>query len=248
MVKIKVGDVFQTNNSGDVIVLKYVDCRDVIVQFSDGRSKSVYAGDLRSGLVKNNYYPNVYGVGYLGDGEFMTRLTKTAMNSEYGAWTRMMSRCYDSKSLEANPTYAGCTVCEEWHNFQNFAYWYSKQDIPNGWHLDKDLSVIGNKVYSPTTCSLVPQEINKLLLTSVGSRGDYPQGVGIDIRYGTFYASLRKYGKRVHIGTYSTPEIAFSNYKREKEAHVKDVANKHKLVLSEAIYTNLINYTVSITD
>ena len=33
--------------------------------------------------------------------------------------------------------------------------WFDKNYI-EGWHLDKDLIVKGNKVYSPTTCMLPP--------------------------------------------------------------------------------------------
>lgn len=249
MVKINKGDVFPTNNSGDATVVEYINCRDVVVQFSDGRTKSVFAGDLRSGLIKNNYYPNVLGIGYLGDGEYMTRRSGTAMTAEYNAWTGMIARCYDEKSLSLHPTYIGCSVCEEWHNFQNFAGWYSKQKKSgSGWHLDKDLTVLGNKIYSPETCALIPQEVNKLLLTRKIIRGEYPQGVCTDKRYGTFSANIRKYGVRTYIGTYPTPEAAFTAYKKAKELHVKEVAEKFKQEISEAIYENLMNYTVSITD
>lgn len=34
-----------------------------------------------------------------------------------------------------------------------------------GWHLDKDILLKGNKVYSPETCAFVPAKINSLLIS-----------------------------------------------------------------------------------
>ena len=47
-----------------------------------------------------------------------------------------------------NKTYIGCTVCEEWHNYQNFAQWHEEHyyEVPNEiMCLDKDILIKGNK-------------------------------------------------------------------------------------------------------
>jgi hypothetical protein len=54
-------------------------------------------------------------------------------------------------------------VCNEWHNFQNFAEWFCKNYCDasmDKWQLDKDIIVPGNRVYSPETCCFVPNAVN----------------------------------------------------------------------------------------
>ena len=249
MAIIKIGTVFPTNNSGDVVVLEYIGPKDIIILFKDGTTRHVPAGDLRRGLVKNNFQPSVNGKGFLGDGVFRSRHIGNAQTSEYRAWTAMLSRCYSAGSLSRNPTYLGCSVCDAWLNFQVFAEWYTKQNgFEKGFHLDKDHTVCGNKVYSPQTCQLIPQEVNKVLLDCFANRGEYPQGVCYDKRYGTFVSVVRIYNTRTHLGTFATPEHAFAVYKKAKEAHVKEIAAKYQHDITQTIYNNLINYAVSITD
>ena len=62
-----------------------------------------------------------------------------------------------------------CSVYEGWHNFQNFAKWYEDNYYEieeEQMHLDKDILVKGNKVYSPDTCVFVPETINGLFVKS----------------------------------------------------------------------------------
>ena len=74
----------------------------------------------------------------------------------------MFNRCYNEKYHEKQPTYIGCSVSEEFWNFQNFAEWYNqKKYICNyALELDKDLLYEGNKIYAPSKCCLLPKEIN----------------------------------------------------------------------------------------
>lgn len=46
------------------------------------------------------------------------------------------------------------------------------------WHLDKDILVAGNKIYSPETCLFVPNRINSLLIRGVKT-GPLPLGVSM---------------------------------------------------------------------
>ena len=64
----------------------------------------------------------------------------------YKKWREMLARCYCEKYQTKKPSYLGCTVSEEWHNFQVFAEWfYSNFNGSNNCELDKDLLVLGNK-------------------------------------------------------------------------------------------------------
>ena len=191
------------------------------------------------------YTPTVRGVGFLGVGNRKATVGGK-MTPAYQTWGGMMKRCYDPSHSVRNPTYIGCTVAPEWHNFQVFAEWYHAQTIGDGWELDKDLTVKGNKVYSAETCAFVPREINTLLINCKASRGDLPQGVS---RFrGRYKARIRVRGKQQNIGTFSTPEAAFEAYKGVKEAHVKDMARFWKPELPERVYAALMAYTVTADD
>ena len=118
----------------------------------------------------------------------------------------------------------------------------------SGWHLDKDILIKGNKVYSKDSCCFVPREVNMLLIKSDKSRGEWPVGVGFYKQNGRFQSNLRINGKSQHLGYFTTPEEAFFAYKAAKEAYIKAVAEKWKHQLDERVYQALIKYTVEITD
>ena len=163
----------------------------------------------------------------------------------------MFFRCYDTKNIKRYPTYQDVSVCEEWHNYQNFAKWFEENynpEVMEGWHLDKDIIVKGNKIYSPETCCFVPSDINYLITKANSIRGDYPIGVKFNKKRNKFYAILTKYNKPFLVGTYTTAEEAFYAYKEAKEAHIKEVADKWKEQITDKVYKSLINYKIEITD
>jgi hypothetical protein len=245
--KVKVGDRFTTNEGYEVEVVEYRSARDVVIRFDDefGCEVSVEAGNLRKGWVKNPYSRSVLGVGYYGIGPRRAKIDGKVQRV-YNRWKSMFTRCYYPDELSRHPTYAGCTVAEEWHNFQVFAEWYYQQ--PNhdkqGFHLDKDLLVTGNKVYGPDFCSFVPNRINKLLTNSARSRGKYPQGVSKHRKDGKYYASLCVDNRQKCLGGYATPEEAVEVYREAKERYVREQAEKYKDVLHHKVYYNLMNYSL----
>ena len=99
----------------------------------------------------------------------------------YQKWRGMLERCHSKKLHNKKPTYIGCSVDPDWLYLSNFIKWVDSQ--PNrDWqncHLDKDLLVIGNKHYSPSTCCFISSELNVFLTTSKAARGNYPLGVCI---------------------------------------------------------------------
>lgn len=172
-------------------------------------------------------------------------------NEAYVKWRNMIHRCYDEKITSSLPSYKGCSVCDEWLLFSNFKVWFDKNHI-DGYELDKDILVKGNKVYSPDTCCFIPPRLNKLLLTNKGRRNGI---VGVLLKgekYEAYMSMINEHGKRIrkHIGYYSTAETAFEAYRKEKEAYVKDVATKlfNKGMIEEKVYIALIKYKVEITD
>lgn len=96
----------------------------------------------------------------------------------YKVWIGMLQRCYSVKCQERHQSYIGCSVSDEWIYFSNFKRWFDENYI-EGYALDKDILVPGNKIYSKYTCTFVPQYLNNLLTDSARSRTDMPIGVRI---------------------------------------------------------------------
>ena len=94
----------------------------------------------------------------------------------YIAWKGMLKRCYSIKFQEDYPTYIGCSVAEEWLTFSVFKNWMMTQDWEDN-HLDKDLLIESNKVYSPETCVFVPRMVNNFTIDNGASRGEFLIGV-----------------------------------------------------------------------
>lgn len=244
-----IGDVFPTQNHGNIEVVKYEGTTKVTVRFEDGTTRLTHVSQIRNRSVKNNFQPIINGVGYLGTDHYLYSGKTIKVIPEYVAWVGMLRRCYDVDHLEKFPNYVGCTVTKDWHNFSIFAEWYKLQvGYGKKWHVDKDHTVLGNKVYSPETCSLVPPEVNNLLLDRRALRGDCPIGVHYSAPHGKYIAQAHSGNKSTYIGIYLTPEDAFAAYKVVKESYVKVVAEKYKDVLSDAVYNTLTNYVVLITD
>ncbi len=230
----KVGNVF-TTLSGDIAsVVEYKNNRQVFIKFEDGTIVEVISSNLRTGEFRNRNKPSVYGVGILGYGR--TPYQKGNKHStEYKLWFGMIDRCYSPRQKLENPTYKGCTVCDEWLNFQQFCKWYDDQ--PNarkeGFDLDKDFTVFGNKMYSPDTCTLLPYEINycKMFDDSTGIR---------QTKSGKFEARFR--GEQ--LGTFNNFEEAVFAHKIAKTKRLHKLAEKYKSVISDIVYNNILNYNL----
>ena len=194
----------------------------------------------------------VFGVGV---NDYMENVkNKNVHMQSYIIWHGMFQRCYAKEYYKKRPTYTGCSVCEEWQKFSNFKYWLDNPSngYRNGYQLDKDVLIKGNKVYSPETCCFVPQEINTLFIKSDKTRGDLPIGVGKSVcAKGIKYtANFSKFGKRRRLGTFDTPEEAFNAYKSAKEKHIQEIALEYysQGKITERVYNALMNYKVEITD
>ena len=117
------------------------------------------------------------------------------------------------------------------------------------WHLDKDLLVKGNKVYSEDTCVFIPKDINSVLTKSTASRGEYLIGVSWSNTNKAFIAQVGKNkGKQEHLGFFKTELEAYNAYKTAKESFIKEQANKWKGEIDGRAYEALMSYEVEITD
>ena len=194
--------------------------------------------------------PSVYGIGYLGGNLGL----KTSYNGKkcniYYAWKNMLERCYNEKFHQRQPTYEGCTVSDEFKDYSKWREWYDKYPYKqDGWQIDKDLLIKGNKVYSEDCCVFLPKEINSVLTKRTALRGEYLIGVCWHNTNKAFVAKVNKNkGNPEWLGSFNTEIEAFNAYKQSKESYIKELADKYKDLLDPRAYKALYNYTVDIDD
>ena len=140
-------------------------------------------------------------------------------------WKDMLKRCYSAKLQERQPTYKGCSVSEEWKTFSNFRAWMEKQDF-EGMHLDKDLLLKGNKVYSDETCVFVTKAVNNFTTDRCSGRGEWLIGVYLHKASGKFMSRCRNpFTKRQeHLGLFTCEEEAHQAWLKRKLELAKELA------------------------
>lgn len=246
---------YKTRIGETVILLKYGGYKAEIIEYIDASNVKVLIHETNEVVettydkfkrceVKPKLYKSVQGEGCLG-GDYISN------KKAYVIWQSMMDRCYSNKLHDRCATYTDCRVCDEWKIFKNFKEWYSLNYYEvndERMNLDKDILNKGNKFYSPDTCCFVPQKINILFVKSNASRGKYPIGVSLNKRTSTFEAYITKDNKKIGLGHYNTPVIAFIIYKKAKESYIKEVADKYKDKIPNKLYEAMYKYEVEITD
>ena len=245
-----VGKVCKSKLSGDFKIVKYNDSGNVEIQFiNTGFETSVQLTNIRNGEIKDPYLPSVFGVGMLGT-KYPSKVNGVE-TKEYILWKDMLKRCYNDSFKKKNPTYEGCEVSDNFKSYEYFYEWCHKQiGFDNeGWQLDKDLLIKGNKVYSEDSCVFVPKDINLLLTKRTASRGEHLIGVYWCKKGKAFKAQVSKNkGKQEHLGLFNTEIEAFNAYKTAKESFVKEQAEKWKSHIDERAYNALMRYQVEIDD
>jgi hypothetical protein len=188
----------------------------------------------------------------------MVKYKATTLEKKQHLWNNMHTRCYNSNYHKARPGYAECTICDQWLDeetgkqaFYDFVdgHYYTLES-GECVDLDKDILIKGNKVYSPETCIFAPQSINVMFEHSIGKEGrELPIGVTyIDKTKNHYKASISIEGRTVALGYYSTPEEAFSIYKKHKEAAILAKADLYHDEIPEELYQAMIRWNVDPTD
>lgn len=169
-----------TNNQGNnlrVLSIKGSNVR-VVFQGTD-TNKVVQKHHLREGKAKDPYAPSKYGIASLG-------VVKNYPKEDYKRWENMIERCYRNGGVG---NYKDCTVCEDWLVFEYFyrdIQTMENYGLPN-MHLDKDLKILGNKVYSLNSCQFISDVQN----SSKGSfTGRWKAEKGTVVIYATHSAEL----------------------------------------------------------
>ena len=243
--KVLVGQVRNTNEGGSFTVIEFHSATNVIIRHNDehGHVAKVSSCQVRNGVIRNPFYPTLYGVAYMGVGKHKAKI-KGKNVQHYSVWTGAVCRCYCPVRLAKTPSYNGCTLSKEFLCYQNFAEWYtSHESYGLGYDLDKDLLVKGNKIYSAETCTMLPKELNLAIKVKFSKNSDLPIGV-LRNKVGGYIAALKKGLKGYHLGTFKTPEEASAAYVKAKEAYVKELALEYKDQIEPRAFEALMNWTV----
>lgn len=188
MGKFEIGDQF-TNNTGDLgIIVGFIKGsktthRRCLLEFVDGTKITLPTPKIRIGSWKNPNKPIIYNVGYIGQGEY-TSSHKGVSSRAYRKWEAMLYRCYNTTSVHYKYYgYVGVEVCENWHNFQNFAAWFYGVDTGGrDLSLDKDIRYpesLTGKLYCPEYCCLISHKVNNMMagISKIGVRKSNIEGV-----------------------------------------------------------------------
>lgn len=137
----------------------------------------------------------------------------------YKCWHHMIERCYSERSRSKYPTYADCTVCDDWLMFGSFRNWYY-ENAKEGYQLDKDLLSGNSKVYSPETCTFIHQSVNKFLIDCSVHKSDHLNGASLRKDNGRFRSRCCNpiTGRREHLGNFKLEvdaHLAWANRKKE---------------------------------
>lgn len=214
---IQIGDIFYNNEGICATVVDYIRYSQIKVRFLD-----------------DSAFEKVFHGKALKRGQFKNPYTKSVCGVGYLGSRRVL--CY-----------AGVSVCEEWHNFQNFAKWfYEQKSFHLNWELDKDLVNGSSKYYSPENCCLLPKKINRFL---VGKRTENGLPAGVRVKHlirGVIYTakSYNSDGNPQYLGDFLNEDDAFIAFSLHKKNTILELAEMYKTDLCEKSYIGLLNFKV----
>ena len=240
------GKRYLSNNCGYCTIVEYINTKKVLIRFDEtGYERWTSIVNIKSGEVRDPMQPSVFGVGIFGD-TYPSRENGIPVK-QYSIWYGILQMSYDEKQ-KIKISNVGVTVSDEFQHYTKFYDWCERQTgfYRDGWVIDKDLLVKGNKCYSKENSIFLPIEINSALTTNKAKRGNYP--IGITKRCSTYNVNITKHNKLIWLGAFNTVEEAFHKYKTEKEKHLKELAELYKDQLDPRAYKALLEYKIEITD
>lgn len=174
-------------------------------------------------------------------------------NTAYSIWNGIYNRCFKNSDV-----YEGAFMCDLWKNDKDaFAEWWSAEYYEcdgESMAVDKDLLFQGNKEYAPDKCCIIPQTLNTMLSNCKKhklpkwkrSKMNLPLGVRYDSRMEMYYGEFKPYGhdEVIRLSYWDTPEEAFEEYKKHKQADILIMADKYKNKIPKKVYDALLRFEV----
>lgn len=217
------GSIFNSTKYGPFEIVEYVNGKKILIRFLQTgyeywTSNSKIVGDG----VRDKSTSRVFGVGIL-DVDYIVEQWNGGNRivcPYYRVWKNMLQRCYH----KPKGSYAGCYVFDGWHRLSEFKLWMEQQDW-EGNHLDKDLLVIGNKMYGPETCVFISADLNYFISGNTLD-GELPKGY---YKRGSKFIAQGGLD-RSYLGTFNSPEEAHeawkSNKKKLAEGFLDDISDE----------------------
>ena len=174
-------------------------------------------------------------------------------NTAYSIWNGIYNRCY-----KGDEAYEGSFMCDLWLNDKDsFAEWWSAEYYEcdgESMAVDKDLLLPGNKEYAPDRSCIIPQTLNTMLSNCKkhrlpkwkSAKMNLPLGVRYDSSMKMYYSEIKPYGhdEVIKLSYWETPEQAFEEYKRHKQADILIMADKYKNKVPKKVYDALLRFEV----
>ena len=228
--------IYKTKNNLSFKVISYIgkskDLKEEFykIKFLDfDLLKVVTKSQIKTGAISNYLNASIYGVGYLGVGNY----SEVDNKKVYHKWLMILSRCYNKNDIRYKIIGAkGIIICDEWKCFQNFAAWYYSITNNLNWEVDKDIlfnvNHLKQKIYSPETCLLIPSGLNCFIAGDCLECGVYNRK---DNKLNPFTA---RYNNK-SLGCYKTFKEAKQVYAEYKYTLWLKELNKFKNELSKEI-------------
>lgn len=162
----------------------------------------------------------------------------------YTRWRSILSFCYSERVINANPSYEGCYVCDDWIYFSRFRAWMEKQDW-EGSDIHRDFPFGRSRCYSPETCIFLPTLVSGIVNIRNSGKSELPLGVYFDSSRNKFRVTLKANNKTITIGRFDHPNEAHKAWLIAKAEAIKellpDYENNQKIYSGIKQVLELIN-------
>lgn len=235
---------FESNNFGKFIVLNYKSNVNVTIKFvKTGFVTTTTLIQIQKGTVWDKLSPSLCGVGILGE-KYKIKDCFGKFVKEYRVWRSMLTRCYSEDYIKRFPTYDKCEVSNNFKHYEYFYEWCNRQKGFNEdiWHLDKDLLIRDNKLYSEETCVFLPEILNLAIVKPKAK--DLPVGVTRIMNSDKFAARISRYNITKNLGTFNDVTTAHNVYCNAKKEYIVELAETYRDKLDARAYLALIEYKV----
>ena len=156
------GNIFSTNNFGDIRIIKYNDCHNIIFCFvNTGTIDKARSQQIRLGNLKDRYAQSVAGIGVLGNAR--TTDDNGVTKKSYKHFSNMLER------KKSRDSYLNVPIDQSFSFFEYFEEWFDlnfslyPESLREKLTVDSDILpfVRGDaKAYGSKTCLLIKDSIN----------------------------------------------------------------------------------------
>lgn len=233
-----VGEIKYNRKNEKMELIEYNSSYNIIVKFENGLTKKTTYQHFKNGEIRNPIRNNIFGVGTFGIGVYKGH-ENGSQTKAYGTWHKMLERCYSKRDNKDFNAYKDCSVCEEWHNFQNFAKWFYENyyEIENErMDLDKDIFGDNSRLYSPETCCFVPSKINSAITTHSVNKTTGIVGIRKEFNK---YIVTTKYDKDYEYNRFNNIEDAIKFREQYKKDLIYKAIYKFEKIIPDRIITKI---------